>query len=65
MSTWKELLFGNLVGFSAVMVIGFIVLMGVFLVVAYLKLSSHGPDESGTQDSPSATADPERPRKAA
>ncbi len=39
MATWKDLLFGNLVGFSAVVVILMTLLIGVFFAVWFLRIS--------------------------
>ncbi len=52
MSEWKDLLFGNLVGFSAVLVIGFMLLMAVFFIVAFLRLTRapHCDDGVATSD---------------
>ncbi|MBT8137032.1 MAG: hypothetical protein KJO54_08485 [Gammaproteobacteria bacterium] len=51
MSTWMDLLFGNLVGFSAVLVLGSVVLIAVFFIVSYLRLTRIDPGKSGSDGS--------------
>ena len=48
MSTWKDLLFGNLVGFSAFAAILFTLLIGVFFAIWFLKMSKPPSNDEGT-----------------
>ena len=50
MATWKDLLFGNLVGFSAFVVILMTLLIGLFFLVWFLRISKPPTDGSDTAD---------------
>ncbi len=45
-TSWTDLLFGSMVGFSAVLVIGFMLIMAVCFIIYFMKLSGPPDDKS-------------------
>lgn len=52
MATWKDLLFGNLVGFSAFAAILLTLLIGVFFAIWFMKMSKPPADHDSASSKP-------------